>query len=146
MPLDKDQDLFLHFIFLPRFRGSGLESVPWEKMAQEVLRWDCKGNTEVVIFRLYMYIHLIYIYTHEYIYIYRFIYIYIHTVISRSTWQSAAMVHDNDAIQPVLKGNLVSILHCKDAYIYPRGGRFTGNSGPVGVYIYEVTTWLMLRK
>ena len=31
-------------------------------------------------------------------------------------------------------------------YIYPRGGRFTGNSCPVGVYIYEVTTWLMLRK
>ena len=31
-------------------------------------------------------------------------------------------------------------------YIYPSGGRFTGNSCPVGVYIYEVTTWLMLRK
>lgn len=28
------------------------------------------------------------------------------------------MVHDNDAIQPVLKGNLVSILHCKDVCIY----------------------------
>ena len=27
------------------------------------------------------------------------------------TWQFAAMVHDNDAIQTVLKGNLVSILH-----------------------------------
>ena len=34
----------------------------------------------------------------------------------------------------------------KYIYIYPWGGRFTGNSCPKGVYIYEVTTWLMLRK
>ena len=41
--------------------------------------------------------------------------------------------------------NICTILH-KDVYLYPRGGRFTGNSCPVGVYIYKVTAWLMLRK
>ena len=28
-------------------------------------------------------------------------------------------------------------------YIYPRGGRFTGNSCPKGVYIYEVSYYMV---
>lgn len=42
------------------------------------------------------------------------------------------MVHDNDAIQPVLKGNLVSILHCKDVCIY--------------IYLHAYLQWVHWQK
>ena len=67
-----------------------------------------------------------YIYLSIYISIYIYIYIYLYISINISIY--------------------IYIYIYLYIYIYPRGGRFTGNSCPVGVYIYEVTRWLMLRK
>ena len=71
--------------------------------------------------------------------IYIYICIYIYTP-RKQTWQWK--IHHQFQIDFLLKMWMfqchVSFQGCMYIYIYPRGRRFTGNSCPKGVYIYEV--------